>query len=40
MNHGIIGRKIIDVSKIANIRVLMWDILIETHCRNEYIDKR
>jgi len=34
-NHGIMGRKVIDVSKIASKRVLMWEILIETHCRNE-----
>jgi len=32
-NRRIIGMKIIDVSKIASIRVLMWEILIETHYR-------
>jgi len=30
-NHGIIGRKIIDVSKRVSIRVLMWEILIDIH---------
>jgi hypothetical protein len=30
-NHGIIGREVIDVSKIASIRVLMREILKETH---------
>jgi len=34
-NYGIIGRKVIDVSKIASKRVLMWEILIETHCKKE-----
>jgi len=34
-NRRIIGMKIIDVSKRASIRVLMWEILIETHYRNE-----
>jgi len=34
-NHGIIGRKVIDVSKITSKRVFMWEILIETYCRNE-----
>lgn len=37
-NHGIIRREVIDVSKIANIRVLMWEILKETHCRVNRFD--
>jgi len=37
-NHGIIGRKIIDVSKRVSIRVLMWEIHIEIHIRMNRFD--
>jgi len=35
MNHGIIGKKIIMICKKASIRVLMWEIFIETHYKND-----
>jgi len=35
MNHGIIGKKVIMIGKKVSIRVLMWEILIETHYKNE-----